>query len=350
MGFRSVLAPVVEPVVLAGGDLTNTGAAQNYALQRVVVTSSSTVDGTGLLDIRKVTFASPGLTVNNGATLTKNGANSFDLADGAVGINNGSIVVNNGTFGIYNGGVTSGTGTYTINSSGTLDVSSWVNGPTTLTNGVTVNGGTLLCRDATNGASAISGTVAFSSTSTINGQVAYNLTGIVSGTGSLTKTSAGTLTLSNDNTYSGSMTISAGGVQIGNGGATGSLPVSSIADNAALTFNHTGSKTFAGTISGTGTLTRLGAGTDIFTNDLTHSGGTTISAGVMQIGAGGTSGTVSGAIANSGTIVFNRSDASTYSGAISGTGALQLTAGTLTMSGSFKGIGFGNDTCCKQWI
>ena len=60
------------------------------------------------------------------------------------------------------------------------------------------------------------------------------------------------------------------------------------------------------------------------------------SGGTLQIGVGGTTGDLGVAtLTNNGTLIFNRSDASTYSGIISGTGAVtKQGAGTLTFSGS----------------
>jgi autotransporter-associated beta strand protein len=57
--------------------------------------------------------------------------------------------------------------------------------------------------------------------------------------------------------------------------------------------------------------------------------------GTLRIGNGGTSGTIVGDIANRGTLIFNRSDAVTYAGIVSGTGALtKQGAGTLTLTGA----------------
>ena len=72
--------------------------------------------------------------------------------------------------------------------------------------------------------------------------------------------------------------------------------------------------TYGGVISGTGTLTKSGAGTLTLTGANTYTGGTTISAGTLQIGNGGTTGSVAGNIVDNGALVFNRSDALTYAG------------------------------------
>ena len=59
--------------------------------------------------------------------------------------------------------------------------------------------------------------------------------GLISGTGGMTQLGTGTLILTANNTYTGGTTISDGTLQIGNGGATGSV-TGDILDNAALAF------------------------------------------------------------------------------------------------------------------
>ena len=143
---------------------------------------------------------------------------------------------------------------------------------------------------------------------------ALTYAGVISGTGTLTKSGTGTLTLTGDNTYTGATTISAGTLQLGNGGTTGSV-AGNIVDNAALVFNRSNALTYAGVVSGTGIahperrparLTLTGANT--------YTGGTTISAGTLQIGNGGTTGSVAGNIVDNGALIFNRSNALTYAG------------------------------------
>ena len=85
-----------------------------------------------------------------------------------------------------------------------------------------------------------------------------------------------------------------------------------IVDNAALVFNRTGTLTYGGVISGTGSVTKIGTGTLTLTGDNTYTGGTTISAGTLQLGNGGTTGSVAGNIVDNGALTFNRSDAVTY--------------------------------------
>ena len=81
-------------------------------------------------------------------------------------------------------------------------------------------------------------------------------------------------------------------------------------------------------------LKQIGAGTTILTADNSYSGGTTISAGTLQLGNGGTTGSIVGDVVNNGTLVFNRSDTFTFGGTISGTGAVaQNGTGTTMLTG-----------------
>ena len=68
----------------------------------------------------------------------------------------------------------------------------------------------------------------------------------------------------------------------------------------------------------------------ILTGNNTATGTVTISGGTLQIGNAGTSGSIAGNVANSGTLVFNRSDNYTYSKVISGAGAV-IQAGSATL-------------------
>lgn len=84
-----------------------------------------------------------------------------------------------------------------------------------------------------------------------------------------------------------------------------------------------------------GSLVKTGAGTLTLTGANTYSGGTTIASGTLQLGNGGTTGSIAGNVVDNGALVFNRSDAVTYAGTVSGTGTLVKTgAGTLTLSGA----------------
>ena len=85
-------------------------------------------------------------------------------------------------------------------------------------------------------------------------------------------------------------------------------------------------------ITGAGTLV-LESGTLVLTGADTYSGGTTISAGTLQIGNGGITGSITGDVLDNGNLAFNRSDPITFSGLVSGTGTLtQKGLGILTLT------------------
>ncbi len=107
-------------------------------------------------------------------------------------------------------------------------------------------------------------------------------------------------------------------IRVGDGSAAG------IGDNA----------TIASQLTGDGGLVKADLGTLILTGANSYLGGTTISGGTLQIGAGGTSGSIQGNVTNNAALSFDRSDNVTFAGAIGGTGALtQLGGGVLTLAG-----------------
>ncbi|MBZ9817851.1 autotransporter-associated beta strand repeat-containing protein, partial [Mesorhizobium sp. CA7] len=111
-------------------------------------------------------------------------------------------------------------------------------------------------------------------------------------------------------------------------------------NNGTLAFDRSDAYTFAGLISGSGAVAQIGSVTTVLTADNTYTGGTMISAGTLQLGNGGASGSITGNVVDNGTLAFDRSDAITFGGVISGTGGLnQIGAGTtiLTAANSYGG-------------
>ena len=141
------------------------------------------------------------------------------------------------------------------------------------------------------------------------------------GTGTVGVAASGTGTLGMD--VSGTTTFSTGTITVNN---TATLDAT-LADSIAI---------FQGVITGAGSITKTGAGIVKLSGANDFSGGLTISAGTLQVGEAGTTGTLgSGAVTNNAALIFNRSDALSISNIISGTGSLtQAGAGNLTLSGA----------------
>ena len=157
--------------------------------------------------------------------------------------------------------------------------------------------------------------------------------GVIGGTSGALNANGGTLVLTGENLYTGGTTINAGTLQIGDGGTTGSY-AGNITNNAALAFKRSDATSYGGVVSGTGSLTQQGSGALILTANNTYTGGTTISAGTLQLGNGGTVGGIVGDVVNNGVLAFNRSDNLTFDGIVSGTGSLtQAGSGTVLFNG-----------------
>ncbi len=103
-------------------------------------------------------------------------------------------------------------------------------------------------------------------------------------------------------------------MQLGTGasGHDGSIAgTGGVTNNGALVYNLFGSQTLSSyAIGGSGSLTKLGPGSlAIATNNL-YTGGTTIGAGTLQIGIGGSVGAIGSTsnVLDNGALIFNRSD------------------------------------------
>ena len=143
------------------------------------------------------------------------------------------------------------------------------------------------------------------------------------GTGGIEKTGAGKLTLTRDQAITGTTTISAGTLQLGNGGTTGMVG-GRIVDNAALVIHRTDAIDFAGADQRHGQRDAARHRHDDLHRPTTATPAARRSRPArLQLGDGGTTGSVVGNIVNNATLVVNRSNTLNLAGAISGSGALQ---------------------------
>lgn len=143
----------------------------------------------------------------------------------------------------------------------------------------------------------------------------------------------GPLTL-NDNGFGATVSVASGDHVI-------SAPVSLTEGGALISAAAGSSLSISGVIDGFYDLSKAGAGTLILSGENTYLGATSVGNGTLQIGVGGTSGSLNGPVANSATLKFNRSDNTIFNYEISGTGSLvQAGSGTLTLNGNntFSGI------------
>ena len=114
----------------------------------------------------------------------------------------------------------------------------------------------------------------------------YILTGSgVTGSVGLTKDGAATLALSNNNAYASPTVINAGTLQVGAGGAAGTIGAGNVTNNGTLVFNRSDALAMPNLIVGTGAVTQAGAGTTTLSGANTYSGATVVNAGILKLGA-----------------------------------------------------------------
>jgi autotransporter-associated beta strand protein len=286
-----------------------------------IVDNSTLAFSGGSFILSNPTSGSGGVSVNGGALMLA-GANTYS----------GPTVVGSGTSLIAGSSTAFGNNSaVTLSSGGTLTI----NGFNVSIGSLTGSAGTV--RNNSNGAAAL--TVGVDNTSTTFAGV------IIDGTGSpfaLVKAGTGTLTLTGSNTYSGGTTINAGTLQVSAPGALGS---GAVVDNATLAFNLSGSATQSNLISGTGGISKLGAGALTLTGMNTYTGPTVVSAGSLIAGSSSAFG-VNSAVTVSAAATLSVNGNNVTIGSLAATGTVNnnanslatLTVGSDNTSTTFGGL------------
>ncbi|MCE9630444.1 MAG: autotransporter-associated beta strand repeat-containing protein [Planctomycetia bacterium] len=311
------------------GRITVTNSGSNSTFSGTIGTTGSTGTvftkaGDGLLIITANNTYAGDTAINAGTLQVGNGGTAGSLGSGAIA-NSGALVFSRSDSVTVASGI-SGTGSLTQSGSGSLILT----GANTYSGTTTVSSGAL--QVGSGGTTGSLGTAAVVNNASLvfNRSNSVSVGNPISGAGSLTQSGSGSLILTGTNTYSGTTTVSSGTLQVGNGGTIGSIGTGAITNNGALVFNRSDSVTVASAISGAGSLEQRGAGSLILTGANTYSGTTTVSSGTLQVGNGGTTGSLgTNAIVNNGNLVFNRSTGSVAfpTAGIIGSGSLSGHAG-----------------------
>ncbi|MDX3805573.1 autotransporter domain-containing protein [Bosea thiooxidans] len=169
---------------------------------------------------------------------------------------------------------------------------------------------------------------------TLQAAGALPLAGSLTATGTIALTSSAGIQQIGGTVTAPRLTASAqGGVTLTNAGNA----ISSVGNVTAATFSlvNTVPVTFNGSVQ-VGTFDIFANQGATITGSVTANTVANIASGtVLNVGDGGTGGSLLANVANQGTLTFNHSDAVNFVGAVSGSGALrQGGAGTLTLSGS----------------
>ena len=317
----------------AGGGFDIAAAANTFTVSQVLGGTGSGTD-----ELTKLGAGTLLLTGNNtysGGTIIS--AGTLAVGDGGTlgtgGVTNNSILqfANSGALGIAN--VIGGSGVVTQAGAGTTTLT----GANTYSGGTTISAGTLAVGD---GGALGTGGVNNNSILQFSNTGALGIANVISGSGVVTQSGTGTTTLTGANTYSGGTTITAGILAVGDGGALGSGEVT---NNSTLQFSNTGALMIGNVIIGSGGVIQAGSGTTTLTGDSNYAGGTTISAGTLQLGNNGGSGSITGDVNITGataTLAFNRSNTYNFGGAISGVGGVAQNGGgttVLTATNTYSG-------------
>jgi fibronectin-binding autotransporter adhesin len=343
LDIRNVNALGSGPISLAGGHLRFTSPGASVFSGR----PDFAIDRDGTISAAAGTAMTLGIrSVGNGATAhigTASDTGTITLTDiGSAGasrrpsfsIDGGTVIAGSSLLGRMFGTF----GSFTMAPDTVLELSSWgadfnnLQGAGTIgaIAPLSINGGSFSTRIV--GASSIT----FRGDTTWSGQ-GENIGDYVVGSGAtLTTTSATSLSDGSDLTVDGTYNLNANQSVRSLDGAGNIV----LAPSRTLTVSNSASSIFDGVLSGGGSLNKQGISSLVLTNSNTYSGGTTISAGTLQVGNGGSSGAIVGNITNNAALIFDRSDSTTFAQSISGGGTLTKRGpGELKLTGTNNLLG-----------
>ncbi|PXR65977.1 fibronectin-binding autotransporter adhesin ShdA [Salmonella enterica] len=293
---------------LGSGDIDNSGVLKvgEGELENILSGSGSLVKtGTDELTFSGDNTYRGGTTITGG-TLTADHADSLGSGD----------IDNSGVLKVGEGDLEntlSGSGSLVKTGTGELTLS----GVNDYSGGTTISGGTLTADHAD---SLGSGDIDNSGVLQVG---EGELKNTLFGSGSLVKTGTGELTLNGDNDYSGGTTIDDGVLIADN---ADSLGTGAVANNGVL---QVGEGELKNTLSGTGSLVKIGTGELTLNGDNDYSGGTTITGGTLIAASVNALG--SGDIDNSGVLQVGEGE---LKNTLFGSGSLVKTGtGELTLIG-----------------
>jgi autotransporter-associated beta strand protein len=192
-------------------------------------------------------------------------------------------------------------------------------------------------------AANLSGTLSPASVTvnSVNNAYTFQGAGSIGGSATLADNNSGVLTVLTVNSFSGGTTISAGAtINVGNGTVAGSLGSGPVVDNSVLTYDLPAGTQIQGAISGSGTLTVIGAGTVVLNGADTLNGTTTVTSGGLKQGAANTLPSVGPVVVN-GTLYMGGLNGSVNN--LTGNGTINNTVAgnpvlTVTGGGTFAGL------------